>query len=108
MAEGIVVDVTSTTWDREVLRADGLLMIVFWAEWCKPCLTIYSMVEELAKEYAEKVKVVRLNIDDNADIASNYKVSIIPTTTFIKRRQKLHEIIGVVPKMQLKEAIESL
>jgi adenylylsulfate kinase len=103
-----VTDVTSAAWNSEVLQAKGLVMVAFWAEWCKPCETISQMVEELAKEYAGKAKIVRLNIDDNADIASTYKISIIPTITFFKHGQKLHEIICAVPKMQIQDAIESL
>jgi len=103
-----VIDVTSDTWESEVLKADGLVMVVFWAGWCKPCLTIYSTVEEMAKECPEKVKVVRLNIDDNADIASTYKVSIVPTIMFFKEGQKRREIITNVPRTQLEAAIELL
>jgi len=107
MAEGIV-DVTSITWNSEVLKAEGLVMVNFWAEWCKPCVIISSTVEDLAKEYAGKVKVVRLDIDDNADIASTYKIRSIPTIMFFKHGQKLEEIFYAVPKMQLKVTIESL
>ncbi len=105
---GDVTDVMSIAWDKEVLQVDGLMMVVFWAEWCKPCIKILATVDELAKEYSGQVKIVRLNIDDNEDIASKYKVSIIPTVMFFKHGQKLHEIICVVPKMQIEDAIKSL
>jgi thioredoxin 1 len=107
MAEGIV-DVMSTTWNSEVLQAEGLVMVVFWAEWCEPCMKMAPTVEEMAKECPEKVKVVRLNIDDNADIASTYKVSIVPTVMFFKEGQKRREIITNVSRTQLEAAIELL
>lgn len=102
------IDGTSTTWESEVLQAEGLVMIIFWAEWCEPCLKFFSTVEEIAIEYTEKLKVVRLNVDDNEDIASMYRVSILPTIMFFKHRQKLHEIITAVPKTEIEAAIISL
>ena len=108
MSEGVVLEVTSAAWNREVLQTESLVMVVFWAEWCKPCETISQMVEELAKEYAGRIRIVRLNIDENADIASTYKISIIPTIIFFNHGQKLHEMITAVPRVQLKSAIESL
>ena len=63
-------------------------MVVFWAGWCAPCVAMSPTVEELAMECAGKVKVVKLNIDDNDDIASTYKISILPTVMFFKNGQK--------------------
>jgi thioredoxin 1 len=107
MAEGII-DVTSATWDNEVIRATGLVMIDFWAVWCGPCRMIAPTVEELAKEYSGKVKVVKLNTDDNPDIASRYKIMGIPTLMFFKDGQKLDQIVGAVPKPQLKAKLDAL
>lgn len=107
MVDG-VVDVISATWEIEVLRPDDLVMVFFWAEWCKPCMKVFTALSEVAKEYAGKVKIVRLNIDDQNDIASKYKISIVPTVIFFRRAQKLHEIICAVEKKQLAATIESL
>ncbi|MBI5641362.1 MAG: thioredoxin [Nitrospirae bacterium] len=107
MAEG-VLEVTTATWDNEVLKAGGLVMIDFWAVWCGPCRMIAPTVEELAKEYAGKVKVVKLNTDENADIASRYKIMGIPTLMFFKDGQKVDQVVGAVPKPQLKAKIDSL
>jgi thioredoxin 1 len=107
MAEGIL-EVTTTTWDNEVLNASGLVMIDFWAVWCGPCRMIAPTVEELAKEYAGKVKVAKLNTDENPDIASRYKIMGIPTLMFFKDGQKVDQIVGAVPKPQLKSKLDSL
>ncbi len=107
MAEGIQ-EVTSSTWDSDVLKYQGLVMIDFWAAWCGPCRIVAPTVEELAKEYTGKIKVMKLNTDDNPDIASKYNIMGIPTLMFFKDGRKLDQIVGAVPKQQLKEKIESL
>jgi len=107
MAEGIQ-EVTSSTWDSDVLKYQGLVMIDFWAAWCGPCRIVAPTVEELAKEYTGKIKVMKLNTDDNPDIASKYNIMGIPTLMFFKDGRKLDQTVGAVPKQQLKEKIESL
>ncbi|WP_333652132.1 thioredoxin [Dissulfurispira sp.] len=107
MAEGIV-ELTTAAWDKEVLQANGLVMVDFWAAWCGPCRMIAPTVEELSKEYAGKVKVGKLNTDENPDIASKYKIMGIPTIMFFKDGQKVDQIVGAVPKSQLKAKIDAL
>jgi thioredoxin 1 len=107
MSEG-VFEATSATWDKEVLNAQGLVMVDFWAVWCGPCRMIAPTVEELAKEYTGKVKVMKLNTDENSDIASRYKIMGIPTVMFFRDGQKVDQIVGAVPKPQLKLKIDSL
>jgi thioredoxin 1 len=107
MAEGIV-DLTTAAWDSEVLQANGLVMVDFWAVWCGPCRMIAPTIEELAKEYAGKVKVGKLNTDENPDVASKYKIMGIPTVMFFKDGQKVDQVVGAVPKPQLKAKIDAL
>lgn len=106
MAEG-VREVTTASWENEVLKAQGLVMIDFWAAWCGPCRMISPTVEELAKEYGDRVKVLKLNTDENSEIASRYKIMGIPTIMFFKDGVKLDQIVGVVPKQQLKAKLDS-
>ncbi len=106
MAEG-GFEVTSSNWDNEVLKAQGLVMIDFWAAWCGPCRMISPTVEELAKEYGGKIKVMKLNTDENPEIASRYKIMGIPTVIFFKDGNMLDQIVGVVQKQQLKAKIDS-
>jgi len=107
MAEG-VIEVTTATWDKEVLGYNGIVMVDFWAVWCGPCRMIAPTVEELAKEYAGKIKVAKLNTDENQDIASRYKIMGIPTIMFFKNGERVDQIVGAVPKGQLKAKIDSL
>lgn len=105
---GEVHEVTTATWDTEVLKTQGLVMIDFWAAWCGPCRMISPTVEELAKEYGGKIKVMKLNTDENSEIASRYKIMGIPTIMFFKDGDKVDQIVGVIPKQQLKTKIDSL
>ncbi|MEW6570975.1 MAG: thioredoxin [Nitrospirota bacterium] len=107
MAEG-VRDVTTSSWESEVIQADGLVVIDFWAAWCGPCRMISPTVEELAKEYGDKIKFMKLNTDENSEIATRYKIMGIPTIMFFRNGTKLDQIVGVVPKQQLKARIDSL
>ncbi len=107
MSEG-VHEVTTATWENEVLGSTGLIMIDFWAVWCGPCRIVAPTVEELSKEYAGKVKFMKLNTDDNPEIATKYKIMGIPTLMFFKDGQKVDQIVGAVPKLHLKAKIDSL
>ncbi len=107
MAEG-VLHVTTATWEQEVLKADGLVLVDFWAAWCGPCRIIAPTVEELAGEYAGKLKVAKLNTDENPEIASRYKIMGIPTLIFFRKGEKADQIVGAVPKPQLKAKIDAL
>jgi thioredoxin 1 len=107
MAEGIL-EVSGANWDKEVLGAQGFVMVDFWAIWCAPCRMIAPTVEDLAREYSGKIKFAKLNTDENPDIASKYKIMGIPTLMFFKDGRKLDQIVGAVPKQQLKAKIDSL
>ena len=105
---GQTIKVDSTTWENEVLKANGLTMVDFWAAWCGPCQMIAPVVEELATEYHGRVKVAKLNTDENPDIASKYQVMGIPTLMFFKGGQVIDRIVGAASKKQFKEKIEAL
>ncbi|MBN2654788.1 MAG: thioredoxin [Nitrospirae bacterium] len=107
MAEG-AMQVNTANWDSEVIQANELVMVDFWAVWCGPCKMIAPTVEELAKEYAGKVKVCKLDTDESPEVAGRYKIMGIPTIMFFKQGQKVDQIVGAVPKTQLKSKIDSL
>jgi len=92
MAEGIL-ELTSSKWETEVLNAKGLVMVDFWAPWCGPCRIIAPTIEELAKEYEGKIKVGKLNTDENPDIATRYGIMGIPTIMFLKMAKELIRLL---------------
>jgi len=103
-----VLEVKSSNWEEEVIKAKGLVMVDFWAAWCAPCRLVSPTVEELAKEYSGKMKFMKCNTDENSDIASQYKIMGIPTLMFFKDGQTLDALVGAVPKQQLKAKIDVL
>ena len=107
MAEG-VIDVTTATWDKEVLGSDIPVMVDFWAVWCGPCKMVAPTVAELAKEYSGKLKVCKLNPDENPDVASKYKIMGIPTMVFFKSGKIADQLVGAVPKQQLQQKLDAL
>lgn len=106
MAEGILT-ATTASWDKDVLKSDKLVMVDFWAVWCGPCRMIAPTVEQLAQEYAGRIVVAKLNTDENPDIASKYKIMGIPTVMFFKNGEIKDQVVGAVPKSQLKAKIDS-
>jgi thioredoxin 1 len=100
--------VDQARWDADVLQAPGLVMVDFWAVWCGPCQMVAPIVEELASEYAGKLRVMKLNTDENPEIAGRYQVMSIPTIIFFKNGQPVEKLIGARPKHKFKEVIETL
>ena len=83
-------------------------MVDFWAVWCGPCQMVAPIVEELAAEYDGKLKVMKLNTDENPDVAGKYGIMSIPTLLFFKGGQPIDKVVGAVPKRVLKDAIDKL
>jgi thioredoxin 1 len=103
-----VKSVTVDTFDQEVLQSSDLVMVDFWATWCGPCKIVAPVVEELAKEYEGKVTFVKVNTDENQDLATKYNIRGIPTLMFFKEGNIADQVVGAVPKAQLKSKIDSL
>lgn len=100
--------VTTDSFEKDVVKSSVVTMVDFWATWCGPCKIIAPVVEELAKEYGEKVNFTKVNTDENPDLASKYKIRGIPTLMFFKNGEILDQVVGAVPKAQLKSKIDSL
>jgi len=102
------VKVDEGSWEVEVIKAPGLVMVDFWAVWCGPCQMVAPIVEELANEYAGKLRVMKLNTDESPEIAGRYQVMSIPTILFFKDGRPVEKLVGARPKRQFKEVIDSL
>ena len=105
---GQTVKVDTATWESAVLKANGLVMVDFWAAWCGPCQMIAPTIEELANEYAGKLTVAKLNTDENPDVASRYQIMGIPTLMFFRDGKPIEKIVGAASKQQFKGKIDSL
>ena len=105
---GDALKVEDGTWDADVMKSAELVMVDFWAVWCGPCQMVAPIIEELAKEYAGKMKVRKLNTDENPEVAGRYQVMSIPTILFFKNGQVVEKLVGARPKRQFKEMIDSL
>ncbi|MBX3007399.1 MAG: thioredoxin [Melioribacteraceae bacterium] len=99
---------TDTNFTTEALQSEKPVIVDFWAEWCGPCRLIGPIIEELSDEYKDTVKVGKLNVDDNQQIAIKYGVRSIPTVLFLKGGQVVDQVIGAVPKSVFIEKITKL
>ncbi len=101
-----VTAVTDATFKDEVLDSANLVLVDFWAPWCGPCRMVAPVVAEIAEMFIGKVKVVKLNTDENPIIASQYGIRSIPTLMIFKGGQKVDMVVGAVPKTTLATTID--
>lgn len=92
---------TDENFEKEVLKADKPVLVDFWAEWCQPCKMISPVVEEIAKEYADRVKVFKMNVDDNAETPAKYGIRGIPSLLIFREGNVIATKVGVLSKSQL-------
>ena len=102
-----IVYTTDASFDADVLKAELPVLVDFWAEWCGPCRMIGPILEDLAKEYAGRVKIVKLNVDDSSVSAATYGVRGIPTLLLFKNGELVETKVGALPKGQLAAFIDS-
>jgi thioredoxin 1 len=104
MSDAIIIG-TDATFDAEVLKSDLPVLVDFWAPWCGPCLMIAPVVDELAEANKGKLKVVKMNVDENGQMPQTYGVMAIPTMILFKSGEPKEKIVGALPKAKLAELI---
>jgi len=102
------VHITDETFDQEVLKSDKLTIVDFWAEWCGPCKMIAPVLEELANEHEQNLKITKLDVDANPQKSMAFGVRSIPTLLFFKDGKVVNQVIGAVPKRTLEAHISQL
>ena len=103
-----VLEVSDSTFDAEVIKSGTPVLVDFWAPWCGPCKAIAPVVEQLAGEYDGRLKVVKVNVDDNKEAAMRYNVRGIPNLVLFKNGEVVEQIIGAVAKQKLVDAISKV
>jgi thioredoxin 1 len=105
VSENVVV-LTSENWKKEVMEADGPVLVDFWAAWCAPCRMVAPAVEQVAETYAGKAKVGKLNVDEHPEIAGTFGIRSIPTLLVFKGGQVVEQRVGALPKAMIAEMVE--
>jgi thioredoxin 1 len=104
---GVTKHVTDATFTTDVLASDKPVLVDFWAEWCNPCKLVSPVLEEIAKEHADKLTIVKLNIDENPETARAYQIMSIPTMSVFQGGQIVKNIVGAKPKAALLRDLEA-
>ena len=105
MANGIV-NLSTSTFDEQVLGADKPVLVDFWAEWCGPCLRVAPVLEEIAGEQAEQLTIAKVNVDDNPELAQRYHVMSIPTMLVFSGGEISRKLVGAMGKTQLLQELD--
>jgi len=99
-------DVTDQSFADDVLASEKPIMVDFWAEWCGPCRAVSPILDQIATEHAEKIDVVKLNVDDNPETAMKYQITSIPTMKVFKSGEVVKTVIGAKPKPALESDLQ--
>lgn len=103
---GSVGEVTDGTFEQEVLKSNLPVLVDFWAPWCGPCRAVAPVVDEIATDYNGRLKVLKLNTDENPKTAQSYRISGIPSLMVFKNGQPVEHVVGAVPKATISAAVE--
>ena len=103
-----VIHISDDNFQKEVLESDKPVMVDFWASWCGPCLALAPIIDEIAENYGDKIKVCKLNVDENQKTAMQYGIKGIPTIIFFKNGQVVEQSVGLVPKDYLEDLIKKV
>ncbi|MGB6094489.1 MAG: thioredoxin [Moheibacter sp.] len=104
----MALEVTDSTFTKEVLESGKPAMVDFWATWCGPCRMVAPTVEELSNEYGEQVVIAKVDVDNNQEVAAEFGIRNIPTLLFFKDGKVVDKVVGVAPKSQLEQKLKAI
>ncbi len=102
------IHATDSSFKKDVLESTVPVLVDFWAEWCGPCRMVAPVLDELAKEYDGKIKIAKLNVDENQQVSSDFHIRSIPTLLFFKNGQMVKQLVGAHPKNRLDVEIQEV
>ena len=105
--EGSVLKLTDDDFEAKIERNSGVALVDFWAEWCAPCRAFAPVLEEIAAEYAGRVIVAKLNVDEGKSMAEKYEIRAIPTSIIFRDGKEVERFVGVTKKDRLKERLDA-
>jgi len=108
MASQATMHLTEAAFDQTLAEHSEAVIVDFWAEWCGPCKAIAPVLEELAQEYAGRVSIAKVNVDEHPGLAARFEVRSIPTLLFFKGGRVVDQVIGAVPKAQIKKRLDAV
>ena len=100
------LQLTDSSFEKEVLQTNVPVLVDFWAPWCGPCRMIAPILDEISKEYGEKVKIAKLNTDEHQGAAARFKIAAIPTLLFFKNGKVIDQMVGVHSKNEIKKRLD--
>ena len=104
----MALEVNDVNFDEEVINSDLPVLVDFWAPWCGPCRALAPVIDQLSEEYQGKVKIVKLNIDDNPNKAVQFRINSIPTMILFKDKKPVDMLVGALSKERIQESIDKL
>ncbi|HTW61443.1 MAG TPA: thioredoxin [Terracidiphilus sp.] len=108
MAGAGVVEINDANFDQEVLNSEVPVLVDFWAMWCGPCKALAPTVDSIASSFAGKLKVAKINVDENTAAASRYRIQAIPALMFFKNGKPVDQLVGFHPQAEIEEVVKRL
>ena len=104
----LTIEINQSNFENEVLKSNQPVLVDFWAEWCGPCKMLAPLLDEITKEHADRIKVAKVNVDNNPALAERYDIQSIPTLLYFAKGEVRNQTIGVISKRKIVEQLEEL